>query len=382
MDRTSSLARRGGEETRCSPNDRRPSAEEAVQLLETMPVGFIYWDRQWRCIGVNAQGERLSGKTASELFGHSLWQLFPDVVGTEFETVYRRVAATGRPENVETFYPEPINRWLDIYVTVAEQGVAAYYVDVTRRHRAQEGRDLVAAHDRSVAQTLQQVLLPRLSDIGGVNIVARYLTAENSAEVGGDWYDAIAGAGGRLSVMIGDVAGHDINAAATMGQLRSMLRMSAWDHDDEPSQIVTRLDCAARDLGIGTTASLVFVKIAPATADGGPDATASRSLQFTNAGHPPPIVVHPGKPSCSAAYERTTCSVSTRARTGTIQFRDARRRNARPLHRRPHRNPPAQHRRRNRSPASGTDTAPPAQLSTTCSTLSSATWSAPARLTT
>ncbi|HEY5336185.1 MAG TPA: SpoIIE family protein phosphatase [Mycobacteriales bacterium] len=120
--------------------EQRPASGfgRAEALLATMPVGFILWDRAWRCAGVNAEGERLCGRRAADLRGQVLWDLFPDVVGTEFETVYRRVAATGSPESLEIFYPAPLNRWLDIHVAADEAGVAAYFLDATERHAAQD----------------------------------------------------------------------------------------------------------------------------------------------------------------------------------------------------------------------------------------------------
>jgi serine phosphatase RsbU (regulator of sigma subunit) len=91
--------------------------------------------------------------------------------------------------------------------------------------------------------------------------------------------------------MIGDVAGHDIAAAAVMGQLRNMLRAFAWDRGDEtPLASVTRLDRAMRELRLGTLATLAVVQIEQHAAD---DEQGLRTIRWTNAGHPPPVLVHP-----------------------------------------------------------------------------------------
>jgi serine phosphatase RsbU (regulator of sigma subunit) len=150
---------------------------------------------------------------------------------------------------------------------------------------------LVAAHDRTVARALQDAMLTRLPEPDHLHLVARYLTATGTERVGGDWYDAVVLPTGTTTLMIGDVAGHDIAAAAVMGQLRNMLRAFAWDRgDDTPSASVTRLDRAMRELRLGTLATLAVVQIEQHAAD---DEQGLRTIRWTNAGHPPPVLVHP-----------------------------------------------------------------------------------------
>ena len=148
---------------------------------------------------------------------------------------------------------------------------------------------LSAHHDRTVARTLQDALMTRLPEPDHLHLVARYLTADGNDQVGGDWYDAVVLAGGTTTLMIGDVAGHDIAAAAVMGQIRSMLRGFAWEHDEAPSITVARLDRAIRDLHIDTTATLLTARIEQTETD---RSRGLRQLHWTNAGHPPPILVH------------------------------------------------------------------------------------------
>ena len=82
--------------------------------------------------------------------------------------------------------------------------------------------------------TLQRSLLPRLPRPGDLELAARYRPADSRDQVGGDWYDAVVMRSGETSLMIGDVVGHDMGAAAVMGQLRTMLRTIAWAGDDSP----------------------------------------------------------------------------------------------------------------------------------------------------
>lgn len=136
------------------------------------------------------------------------------------------------------------------------------------------------------ASTMQRALLTPLPEPAGLDLGARYRTAAANDQVGGDWYDATLLGDGSVTVMIGDVIGHDIRAAAAMGQLRSMLRAFSWALDDAPSVNVTRLDCAARDLRVSTLASLVYARL-----DRPDPLTGRRRMRWTNAGHLPPVVV-------------------------------------------------------------------------------------------
>ena len=103
--------------------------------------------------------------------------------------------------------------------------------------------------------------------------------------MGGDWYDAVPGTRGGLTAVIGDVAGHDMAAAARMGQLRSMSRAYAVDRNESPSALLRRLDAANHRLGDPSIATAVVAMLDPT--DGG------YRLRWANAGHPPPLLIGP-----------------------------------------------------------------------------------------
>ena len=149
-------------------------------------------------------------------------------------------------------------------------------------------RATLLADRAHVATTLQAAMLTDLPQPDDLELVARYRPAAARDEVGGDWYDAILLPGGATALMIGDVVGHDIAAAAIMGQLRSMLRAFAWDHDVAPAENVARLDRAMRDLKVGRGASLIYARIEQTAAQ---HAAGLRTLRWTNAGHLPPILL-------------------------------------------------------------------------------------------
>jgi serine phosphatase RsbU (regulator of sigma subunit) len=155
-------------------------------------------------------------------------------------------------------------------------------IERTNQRLLQAGRE-----DHAIALALQSAMLTDLPRTDELQLAARYLTAATQAQVGGDWYDAIMVPGRAPTLVIGDVIGHDIFAATMMGQLRNLLRALAWDHDDKPSAVVTRLDQAMRDLHVNTMATLVLLTVAAPT-----HSDAAAVLRWTNAGHPAPVLIH------------------------------------------------------------------------------------------
>jgi sigma-B regulation protein RsbU (phosphoserine phosphatase) len=135
--------------------------------------------------------------------------------------------------------------------------------------------------EHHVAVELQRGLLPkRLPEIAGIELAAHYEAA--GAEVGGDWYDAFALPGGRLGVVLGDVAGRGVPAASAMGQLRSVTRAFALADDGfrSPGEMLTRL--GRHQLALGQTELFTVVY---AIVD-----AAESVVQWACAGHPPPLL--------------------------------------------------------------------------------------------
>ncbi|MGN6608300.1 MAG: SpoIIE family protein phosphatase [Jatrophihabitans sp.] len=158
------------------------------------------------------------------------------------------------------------------------QALSTYTGQAVQRARLLEQRT-------TTALVLQRAMLTELPTAGPLEIDARYLPAAADDLVGGDWYDALTLRDGSLAVTIGDVIGHNIDAAARMGALRSMLRSLAWDRDEPPSGIVQRLDDTLRGTRTATLASVVLGHFVPAPE---PD---SFCFEWTNGGHPPPLLV-------------------------------------------------------------------------------------------
>ncbi|MFJ8657103.1 SpoIIE family protein phosphatase [Streptomyces rochei] len=155
-------------------------------------------------------------------------------------------------------------------------------IDNTRRYGRQ----------RAVAEAMQRNLLAPLPRPGHLRLAARYQPAPAGSQVGGDWYDAFVLKDGALALVIGDVVGHDLTAAAGMAQLHGILRSLAWDHTGPPGAVVDRLDAAMPVITTVPLATLILARV-----EGDPD-TGPWTLRWTSAGHPPPLLLSPDRTAC------------------------------------------------------------------------------------
>ena len=131
-----------------------------------------------------------------------------------------------------------------------------------------------------VAETLQRQLLPtRLPDVEGADSCFRYLPATDDMLVGGDFYDVLPLSGGRTGLVLGDVMGKGIRAAAIMGQVRTVVATVARMSDD-PAEVLTRTESLLRDIDVDAIVTCFYGVLDPVT----------RQLRYSNAGHLPLII--------------------------------------------------------------------------------------------
>jgi serine phosphatase RsbU (regulator of sigma subunit) len=140
----------------------------------------------------------------------------------------------------------------------------------------------------TVAETLQRSLLTAPPALDGLQIAARYRPASRHALVGGDFFDVFTQPDGAAVLVIGDVAGHNVEAAAAMGKLVSTVRTIAHDRAGGPAETLTRTDRALTGLGFGTLATTLVARLEQT--DEAADAGRWR-LRWSSAGHPPPLLV-------------------------------------------------------------------------------------------
>ncbi|MEU9153475.1 SpoIIE family protein phosphatase [Streptomyces sp. NPDC048417] len=164
---------------------------------------------------------------------------------------------------------------------------AAVCVDNARRY----------TREHTAAVTLQRSLLPQVLTGGtAVEVASSYLPADATDGVGGDWFDVIPLSGARVGLVVGDVVGHGLTAAASMGRLRTAVQTLA-DMELPPDELLAHLDDLVLRLGeesSGSTASqdstATFVGATCLYAVYDP---VTRRCTMARAGHPPPVVVAP-----------------------------------------------------------------------------------------
>ncbi len=143
---------------------------------------------------------------------------------------------------------------------------------------------------RQLAEGLQRSLLTAPVQPADAEIVVRYTPAAEAARVGGDWYDAFVQPSGSTMLVIGDVVGHDTEAAASMGQLRALLRGIATYSDEAPAEVLRGLDGAMAQLRIRTYATAAVARFEQTEEELGRGVI---RMRWSNAGHLPLLVIHP-----------------------------------------------------------------------------------------
>ncbi len=146
------------------------------------------------------------------------------------------------------------------------------------------------AREREGALTLQRALLPQsVPELPGVEVAHRYVPGSSGAAAGGDWFDVVPLAGGRVAFVIGDVMGHGLTAAATMGRLRTAVRTLAG-LDMPPDELLRRINDLSDDFALipeePMMATCVYAVYDPS----------SRLCVIAKAGHLPPMLILPGLP--------------------------------------------------------------------------------------
>ncbi len=148
----------------------------------------------------------------------------------------------------------------------------------------------LASAQGQVAERLQRSLLSDPVQPDHLELAVRYRPATRGISIGGDWYDAFLQPDGSTVLVIGDVVGHDLEAAAAMGQLKTLVRAIAYDRQDAPSDVLRRVDLAVVGLGAETLATALVARVEQTPAL---RAAGLRRLRWASAGHPMPLLLLP-----------------------------------------------------------------------------------------
>lgn len=266
--------------------------DSAEDLFEDAPCGYLSTDLDGRIVKVNRTFEAWTGFERRELVGvRRLQELLAPGSQIFYDTHYAPLLlmqGTVREIAVEVVradgsrLPALVNSVLRHDAGGNPRVIRTTVFDATDRRRYEQ--ELMAARRREheIAQQLQRSLLDgRVPHTDELALDVMYRSGVEGLEVGGDWFDAFwLRDGETLALTVGDVVGRGIEAAATMGQLRSAVRALSATRAT-PADVLTALDEYARRHGVGQMATVVCAHLDVATGE----------LRFSCAGHPPPLIV-------------------------------------------------------------------------------------------
>ncbi|MBP2047708.1 PAS domain S-box-containing protein [Streptomyces griseochromogenes] len=257
------------------------SSQDAI-LAKTLDGYITYW---------NAAAARLYGYAAEEAIGRHVSLLAPADLEDDIHALLKRLRQGEKVEHFETLRVTRSGALLDVDVTLWPTrdargqivGACAIVRDISDRKRAEAELTALLEQQRHIALTLQRSLMGTPPAIPGLATASRYRPATQGAGVGGDWFDLIPLGAGRVGVLIGDVMGRGLEAAAVMGQLRSAAHALAKT-GMQPRQLMQALDTVVTDLDVpDQLVTCCYLIIAP---DAG-------TVTVCSAGHLPTLVVGP-----------------------------------------------------------------------------------------
>jgi PAS domain S-box-containing protein len=307
---------------RRSAERERALAERAVLMqsaIDASSDSLYAKDLEGRHILANrARAAALSGgDPEADLIGHTADEFVgPDVaddihenedlvIRTGHERQFQEVLALPDGPHVFSITKSPM-RNADGEIT----GVIGIARDVTIETALLEDRERLYRLEHRLSEALQESLLGNGAlDDPRLEVCARYLPAANEYAVGGDWYDVLPMADGRIALVAGDAVGHGIESVTAMGQLRSAVA-ALVNLPSDPAAILEILDPFAATLPRGRSSTCLLAFVDPER----------EQVTYSCAGHMPPIFVYPGRsPQIWAQYQDPPLAVKrTSARTNTV----------------------------------------------------------------
>ncbi|MDQ0681734.1 PAS domain S-box-containing protein [Streptomyces achromogenes] len=282
------------------------SSQDAI-LAKTLDGYITYW---------NAAAQRLYGYTAEEAIGRHVSMLAPAERRGEVSELLERLRHAEKVEHYETLRLTDSGELLDVDVTLWPTrdtngrvvGACAIVRDISDRKRAEAELTALYEQQRHIALTLQRSLMGTPPALPGLATASRYRPATQGAGVGGDWFDLIPLGADRVGVLIGDVMGRGLEAAAVMGQLRSAAHALAKT-GMQPRQLMRALDTCVADLDVpDQLVTCCYLVIAP---DAG-------TVTVCSAGHLPVLVAGAG-----AGISALPCPVNAPLGVGDVLYEQA-----------------------------------------------------------
>jgi sigma-B regulation protein RsbU (phosphoserine phosphatase) len=283
-------------------------------LFEEAPCGYLLTSTDGAIMRVNRTFEAWTGLRREDLVGSRRFQdLLPAPARIYHETHFSPLLRMhGSVKEIASEVVCADGSRLPVLINAAlgtgldgEELVRTAIFDATERRRYEKELLDGRRDEHDIAQKLQQSLLNgKLPSGPQLEVVASYRPAVGGLEVGGDWFDAFWVDDDRIALAIGDVVGRGVEAAATMGQLRTAIRAFAFDRRP-PAALLESLDGFARRHGVGAYATVAYAELDLAT----------RELRYACAGHLPPVLIEPdAEPSLLWEGRSTPLTVGSRRR--------------------------------------------------------------------
>ncbi len=280
----------------------RRAALEALQeserrfrnMADNAPVMIWVTDAEGECTYLNRKWYEFTGQSESESLGRGwLDATHPDdrahASVTFSEATEHR---TGFSLDYRLRRSDGVYRWaVDAAAPRVSSdgrllGFIGSVLDITERKEAERTIAAQRDHEHEIAVRLQQSMLPRAAiQDERIQIATAYITGSEAMQVGGDWYEIFHAPDGRVVVVVGDVVGHNAEAAAAMGQLRAGL-LAMTPFVDGPNQLLCELDRFAQRHQITNFATALCIFLDASTG----------AIQYSCAGHPPAAVCPPRGP--------------------------------------------------------------------------------------
>jgi len=269
--------------------------DTAEDLFENAPCGYLSTLPDGTIVKVNRTFETWTGLRREDLLGAKRFQDLLSPGGRIYhETHYApllRMQGSVREIAVEivradgTRLPALVNSVLRSDEQGHPQLVRTTVFDATDRRGYEQELLRARRQEQDIAQQLSRSLLSgSLPAAPGFEVEVVYRPAVSGLEVGGDWYDAFWLDDDTVGLVVGDVVGRGIGAAATMGQLRSAVRALALTGLD-PGRLLDTLDAYTERHDVGLMTTLISAQLG----------LGSRRLRYACAGHPPPVILSPGE---------------------------------------------------------------------------------------
>jgi phosphoserine phosphatase RsbU/P len=280
--------------------------QSAEDLFENAPCGYLSTTLDGTIVKVNRTFEQLIGIGREDLLGKRRFQqlLAPggriyhethyapllQMQGQAKEIALEMVCADG------SRLPVLVNSVVAKDADGEPQAIRTTVFEARDRRRYEEELLQARKREREIAQKLQNSMLTgEMPHASGLEIGASYRPADSGMDIGGDWYDAFWVGEGKVGLVVGDVVGRGIGAAATMGQLRSATRALA-STGLPPGRLLEALDSYVGRHRVGGMSTLVYAELELGT----------RELRLACAGHPPPVLAAADKEPRLAWEGRST----------------------------------------------------------------------------